>query len=201
MPESIALTQSPNVAHSVGQAAWCALHTRHQHERSVASVLAGKGIEVFLPTYRAVHRWNDRNKELTLPLFPGYLFFRYELERRLHVLSTPGINSIVSSGGAPTPVPEHEVSDIRRMVESTLALEPHPFLSEGDVVRITAGPLAGLEGIVSRKRDSVRLVLSVTMLGRSAAVEINGCAIERVSSSRPASSHPLRARAARSGSF
>jgi transcription antitermination factor NusG len=184
---------------SAQRPAWCALHTRHQHERSVASVLAGKGIEIFLPTYQAIHRWNDRNKQLTLPLFPGYLFFRYELERRLHVLSTPGINGIVNSGGVPAPIPEHEISGIRRMVESSLVLEPHPFLAEGDLVRIKAGPLAGLEGIVSRKKDAVRLVLSVTMLGRSAAAEVDGSMIERLGPARPVSPEPPRARAARCG--
>lgn len=174
---------------------WCALHTRHQHERTVASVLAGKGFDVFLPTYHAVHRWKDRNKQLVLPLFPGYLFFRYELDRRLEILSTPGINSIVSVAGRPAPITETEIEAVRRAVGSSLGVEPHPFLSEGDTVRITAGPLAGLEGIVTRRKDALRLVLSVSMLGRSAAVQIDGCMIERVAPARSASAVALRARA------
>jgi len=165
----------------------------------VATVLCGKGFEVFLPTYQSVHCWKDRNKQLTLPLFPGYLFFRYESERRLQILSTPGINGIVNAGGVPAAIPEDEIAGIRRMVESPLRVEPHPFLGEGDLVRITAGPLAGLEGIVVRKKDGFRLILSVTMLGRSAAVEIEASMIERRTSPRPVAIAPPRVRAAVAG--
>ena len=180
--------------------AWCALHTRHQHERTVASILSERGFEVFLPTYRCVHRWKDRNKQLILPLFPGYLFLRYEMRRRLQILSTPGINGIVNAGTAPAAISDHEIDGIQRMVDSTLLVEPHPFLNEGDLVRVKAGPLAGLEGIVLRKKDGLRLILSITMLGRSAAAEIDACMIERLSPARPVASEPLRARAASCGS-
>jgi len=187
-------------AQSKPRAAWCALQTRHQHERTVATILCSKGFEVFLPAYRAVHRWKDRNKELTLPLFPGYLFFVDEIDRRAHVLSTPGIRGIVRAGGAPAAIPDHEIAGIRRMVESPFRVEPHPFLSDGDLVRIKAGPLAGLEGIVSRRKDGFRLVVSVSMLGRSAAVEIDGCSMERIHSPQPAAtSQSLYARGACAG--
>ena len=163
---------------------WFAVHTRHQHEKLVATALLSKGLEVFLPTYDAVHRWSDRNKRVTLPLFPGYLFFGNEAGRWGSILSTPGVNSIIKIGNVPAEIPAAEIVAIRRMVESTLRVEPHPFLNEGDLVRIKAGPLAGLEGIVSRKKDALRLVLSVKILGRSAAVEIDGFATERLSSPR-----------------
>jgi transcription antitermination factor NusG len=159
---------------------WFAVHTRHQYEQIVATTLSSWGLEVFLPTYETVHRWTDRNKRITLPLFPGYLFFANEIERRVQILSTPGVHTILKAGKVPAVVPNEEIAAVRRMVESTLRVEPHPFLNEGDRVRIKAGPLAGLEGIVSRKKDSVRLIVSIEMLGRSAAVEISGCSVEPV---------------------
>ncbi len=159
---------------------WFAVHTRHHHESLVAASLGHKGFEVFLPSYEANHRWSDRTKRVMLPLFPGYLFFANDIDRWLQVVSTPGVNAIVRVGSAPAEIPDSEISGIRRMVESKLRVEPHPFLNDGDVVRITAGPLAGLEGTVSRKKDALRLVLSIRILGRSAAVEIDGSAVERV---------------------
>lgn len=164
---------------------WCALHTRHQHEGMVARILTTKGVEVFLPTYRTVHRWKDRKKQLELPLFPGYLFFTYESERRIQVLSTPGVHTILMTGiNSPAEIPPEEISAIRRAVESPLRVEPHPYWKGGDVVRIKSGPLEGLEGVVSRSKDAFRVVLSVEMLGKSAAVEIDAGSVERVRSNR-----------------
>lgn len=167
--------------------AWCALYTRHQHEKTVATILSTKGLQVFLPTYRAVHRWKDRNKQLELPLFSSYLFFKYEVDRRIQILSTPGVHMILTAGNAPAVIPNEEIAAIQRAAESPLRMEPHPFLKYGDTVRIKSGPLAGLEGFVSRKKDAFRLVLSVEMLGKSAAVEIDGSVLERVQSQRPGS--------------
>jgi transcription antitermination factor NusG len=166
---------------------WCALYTRHQHEGTVAKILTTKGVNVFLPTYRTVHRWKDRNKQLVLPLFPGYVFCAYESERRIQILSTPGVHTIVTNGGnVPAEIPTDEIQAIRRAVESPLRLEPHPYLKGGDVVRIKSGPLEGLEGIVSRSKDAFRVVLSVEMLGKSAAVDIDAGSVERVRASSTA---------------
>jgi len=163
---------------------WCALHTRHQHEGTVARILTSKGVEVFLPTYHTVHRWKDRKKQLELPLFPGYLFFTYEWERRIQVLSTPGVHTILMTGvNSPAEIPQEEILAIRRAVESPLRVEPHPYWKGGDVVRIKSGPLEGLEGVVSRSKDAFRVVLSVEMLGKSAAVDIDAGSVERVHSS------------------
>ncbi len=169
---------------------WCALYTRHQHEKTVATILSTKGLQVFLPTYRTVHRWKDRNKQLELPLFPSYLFFKYEADRRIQILSTPGVHMILTTGNAPAVIPNEEIAALQRAAESPLRMEPHPFLKYGDTVRIKSGPLAGLEGFVSRKKDAFRLVLSVEMLGRSAAVEIDGSVLERVQSDRPGNAPP-----------
>jgi transcription antitermination factor NusG len=161
---------------------WCVLYARHQHEKKVASILSGKGFQVFLPMYDAIHKWVDRNKRVSSPLFPGYVFFVDEADRRLQVLATPGVHTVIMTGAAPAVVPNEEIAAIRRAVESSLRVEPHQFLENGDLVRIMNGPLVGLEGIVSRKKDSCRLVLSIRMLGRSAAVEIDSAALERVHS-------------------
>jgi transcription antitermination factor NusG len=174
-----------------GRGPWCALYTRHQHEGMVAKILSTRGVEVFLPTYRTVHRWKDRNKQLVLPLFPGYVFCTYESERRVQILSTPGVHTIVTNGkNLPAEIPSDEILAIRRAVESPLRLEPHPYLKGGDVVRIKTGPLEGLQGIVSRSKDAFRVVLSVEMLGKSAAVDIDAGSVERIHSS--AGSHAVR---------
>lgn len=165
------------MAHS---ASWCALYARHQHERNVATLLSHKGFRVFLPTYLSVHRWSDRKKQVTLPLFPGYVFFVDEVERRLQVLSTPGVHTILTIGKAPARISVDEIEAIRRAVNSPLRVSPHPFLKTGDVVRVKSGPLIGIEGIVSREKDVFRVVISVEMLGRSAAVEIDASSVERV---------------------
>jgi len=167
---------------------WCALYTRHQHEGTVAKILTTKGVEVFLPTYRTMRRWKDRNKQLVLPLFPGYVFCTYESNRRIQILSTPGVHAIVTNGAnVPAEIPSDEIQAIRRAVDSPLRLEPHPYLKGGDVVRIKSGPLEGLEGIVSRSKDAFRVVLSVEMLGKSAAVDIDATSVERVRSSSSSS--------------
>lgn len=163
---------------------WFVVYTKHQHERTVAKLLTGKGIESFCPTYPTVHRWKDRNKLVELPLFPGYVFFANGLDRRVQIVSTPGVHSIVSFGDAPAEVPQAELDPIRHASEHSMPIEPHPFLQvlqAGDVVRVISGPLAGVKGILQRKRDFYRLILSITMLGRAAAVEIDGAAVEPLS--------------------
>jgi transcription antitermination factor NusG len=154
-------------------APWFAVYTRHQHERKVASRLAEQQVETFLPTYVELHRWKDRRKEVSMPLFPGYVFFRGSLERRVQILSVPGVHFIVSAGHLPSAIPDYEVDALRRAVNHGLPLEPFPFLNAGDRVRVVHGPLSGVEGLLVRKKDALRLVLSVEILGRSAAVEID----------------------------
>jgi transcription antitermination factor NusG len=161
--------------------AWYALYTRHQHERTVASLLLGKGFQVFLPLYSAVHRWKDRDKQLSLPLYPGYVFLRDRLDRTLQILMTPGVHSIVGTADGPEPIPEFEIDAVRRVIETSWAVEPHPFLRCGDRARVTRGPLEGIEGTLLRKKNALRLVLSVEMLMKSVAVEIDASMVERIS--------------------
>lgn len=158
---------------------WCALHTRHQHEKIVAEILSRKGFEIFLPLYSAVHRWKDRTKSLSLPLYPCYVFLRGGLDRRLQIMTTPGVSSIVGSAGRVDVIPDAEIDTVRRVVESFLHVEPHPFLKCGDWVRVKSGPLEGIEGILVRKKNLFRLVLSVELLQKSVAVEVDASMVER----------------------
>ena len=161
---------------------WYAVYTRHQHEKSVAENLLGRGLDVFLPVYEALRQWNDRQKRLSLPLFPCYVFFRGNFERRAKVLSTPGVHSIVGFAGHPAPIQKCEIDAIRLAVESHLRIEPHPFLRHGDQVRVKFGPLAGIEGILIRKRGFERLIISAELLQKSVSVEVDASCIERIGS-------------------
>jgi transcription antitermination factor NusG len=159
---------------------WFALRIRHQHESKVAMALECKGIEAFLPTCQCTKRWHDRVKVLCAPLFPGYVFATNFEGRRLDVLNTPGVAAIVSVAGVPAEIPAGEIEAIQRTIKSQSNIEPHEYLRSGDSVRVTYGPLAGLEGILVRKRNSLRLVVCIELLGRAAAVEIDGMNVERI---------------------
>jgi len=163
---------------------WRAIYTRHQHEKVIAQILTAKGLDVFLPLYNSTRRWKDRTVQLDLPLFPCYMFLRGYEERRLDVVTTPGIVSVLTVNGEPATIPESEIESVRRAVEWGNRVEPHPFLRCGDRVRVIAGPLQGLEGILLRKKNLCRLVLSVELLERSAAVEVDVSSVERIESGR-----------------
>lgn len=169
---------------------WYALYTKHQHEKSVAQRLEREGHETFLPLYQTVRRWRDRNKWLWLPLFPSYVFVRGGLEQWRNVLETPGVFAIVGFAGQPAAVPQEEIDSCRRVVENSVRVEPHPFLKCGDIVRVKYGPLAGLEGILVKKRNVLRLIISVEVLGRSVAIEVDSSCLERVKFSLPAEAAP-----------
>jgi transcription antitermination factor NusG len=160
---------------------WYAIYTRHQHEKLVAQSLSNKGFEVFLPLYSAIHRWKDRDKQLFVPLFPCYVFLSARLERRLDVLTTPGVHDLVSSAGRPIAIPDNEIHAVRQLVERSRCVEPHPFLHAGDWVRVKSGPLMDVEGILVRKKNEFRLVVSIEMLGKSAAAEVDTSMVERIS--------------------
>lgn len=159
---------------------WYALFTRYQHEKPVAFALSNKGYDVFLPLYSSVRRWQDRDKQLWLPLFPSYVFLHGGLERQLQILTTPGVIHIVGCAGRPAVVPRHQLNAVRQMIESQMRVESHPYLLCGDRVRVKTGALMGLEGILTRKKGIARLVVSMEMLGRSAAVEIDHSNVERI---------------------
>jgi transcription antitermination factor NusG len=167
---------------------WFALQIRMRHEVSVADHLAGKGYEWFLPLYKARRRWSDRVKEVSSPLFPGYLFCRFNPHDRLPILKTPGVTQIVGYNHVPVPVDEQEIDAIRRLVASGLPNFPCAFLQVGSQVRIETGALRGLEGILTELKGKRRLVLSITLLQRSVAVEIDSDAVSVVRSMQSARS-------------
>ena len=171
-------------------AAWCAVYTRHQHEKAVTAMLLVKGFEVFLPLYESTRKWKDRRKLLSLPLFPGYVFVRGALERRLPILTTPGVHMIISRGESVATIPEEEIEAIRRTIDGKFRVEPHPFLRCGERVRVMRGSLAGVEGILTRKKNLCRLVLSVEMLTQAVAVEIDAHDVEPVNGRTPISIIP-----------
>jgi len=160
--------------------AWCALYTRHQHEKVVADMLLAKGFEVFLPLYDSIRRWKDRKMTLSLPLFPCYVFVRGGISRRLDAVSTPGVHMILCTGDRVAVIPENEIESIRRTVEGPFRVEPHPYLKSGDRVRVKRGSLEGVEGILVRKKNICRLVLTVEMLTQSVALEIDSSDVEPV---------------------
>ena len=160
--------------------AWFALYTRHQHEKTVAQFISGKRIAVFLPVYKTAHRWKDRVKELSLPLFTNYVFVFAGLDQRGAILSTPGVYDFVRVGGVPASIPIEEIEAVRRVVERGLHVEPHPFLRLGDRVMVRSGPLEGVEGILVRKKSFYRLILSVELLARSISIEIEAADVGRV---------------------
>jgi transcription antitermination factor NusG len=174
------LTAPKMDVNSCGSQSWWALYTRHQHEKTVADMLSTKGFDVFLPLYESMRRWKDRNKLLSLPLFPGYVFVRGGSERKLQIVSTPGVHMILYHGEQVATIPEEEIAAIRAVVEGRFSAEPHPFLKCGQRVRVLRGALEGVEGILTRKKNLFRLVLSVDMLAQSVAVEVNAADVEPV---------------------
>lgn len=170
---------------------WFALQIRSRYEKTVATLLHGKGYELFLPLYKSRRYWSDRIKELELPLFPGYLFCRFNALDRLPILVTPGVIQVVGVGRRPVPVEDAEVAAIQMAIQSGLPRQPWPFLEIGQRVRVELGPLHGLEGILLHFKGRHRLVLSVTLLRRSVAVEIDDAWVCPIPIRLPATPPPM----------
>ena len=162
---------------------WYAIHVRSRHEFQIFDRLKLKGIEAFLPTVEKLRNWKDRKKLVTFPLFPGYLFVRITNDARnmLEVLKIRGVvNMICTLPHAPAPIPDEQIATLKKLIENREALDPYPYLSEGQNVRITKGPLAGIEGILVEKLDKHLLVLSVDVLRQGVALTINAADVEKV---------------------
>ena len=153
---------------------WFALQVKGNYENVVAAHLSGKGYEWFLPLYKSRNRWSDRWKEINRPLFPGYLFCQLNPLNRIPILTIPGVARIVGTAKNPVAIDEAEIAAIQATVKSGLPSQPWPYLQIGLRVRIEHGPLCGLEGILLDFKGEHRLVLSVTLLQRSVAVEVDG---------------------------
>lgn len=159
---------------------WYAAHIRSRHEKRVADQLAGKNVNFFLPLYQAQHRWKDRLARVDLPLFPGYLFVHIPLRERLRVLEVPGVVRLVSTRGEPVPLDDSEIQILQQGLNEKVKASPHPYLKVGTRVRVKAGALAGLEGILIRMKDTYRVVISVDLIMRSIAVEISSADVEEL---------------------
>jgi transcription antitermination factor NusG len=152
---------------------WYALRVKSRHENMVAHHLQARGFESFLPLYKCRRRWSDRFKEIELPLFAGYVFCQFNPFDRLPILTVPGIVHVVGIGKTPVAIDEAEIAAIQTAVKSGLPSRPCPYLQIGNKVRIEYGPLCGTDGILLGFRGHQRLVLSVTLLQRSVAVEVD----------------------------
>jgi transcription antitermination factor NusG len=156
------------------QVRWYAVYTRSRHEKRIKDQLDGMSFESFLPLCEAVHRWKDRRVRISLPVFPGYLFVRIALpEFRRPVVTVPGVVNLVGRPGCPTPIEDQEIEALRTCFLQGRSLVPHPYLAVGRRVRVRHGPLADVEGILLRRKGRSRLILSVRLIARSVAVEVD----------------------------
>lgn len=151
---------------------WYAAYTCARHEKRVSQQLQDREIDSFLPLYHSVRRWKDRRKEVDLPLFPGYVFVHLASEDRLRVLQVPGVVRFVSFSGRPAALEQGEIETLRDGIANGIHAEPHPYLKVGRRVRIKNGPLAGMEGILVRKKDRFRVVISLDLIMRSVSAEV-----------------------------
>ena len=172
---TVAIAQEPAV-HT--QILWYAAHVCSRHEKQVARQLEERRVDCFLPVYRSVRRWKDRRKELDLVLFPGYVFVHLDLKDRLRVLQIPSVVRFVSFNGHPSPLPDAEVEVLVNGLAKGIRAEPHPYLKVGHRVRVKYGPLAGTQGILVRRKDKFRIVLSIDLIMRSVAVEVDEADVE-----------------------
>jgi transcription antitermination factor NusG len=159
---------------------WYAAYTSANHEKRVAEQMGVRKVENFLPLYASVRRWKNRRVTLECPLFRGYVFVRLALQDKLRVQTIPGVARLVGFGQTPTALPDEEIEALRISLASGLRAEPHPLLTVGRHVRVTNGPMAGLQGILRRRKSNARLVVSVELIQRAMAVEIDEADVEPV---------------------
>jgi transcription antitermination factor NusG len=152
---------------------WCVAYTSANHEKRVTEQLVNRSVEHFLPLYESTRRWKDRRVKLQLPLFPGYVFVRLSLCDRLRVLQVPGVARLVGFNGQLAVLADQEIEALRNSLVANLRVEPHRYLTVGHRVRIARGILAGVEGILIRKKNALRVVLSIELIMRSVSVEID----------------------------
>lgn len=167
------------------QSHWYAVYTIPRHEKKVAQQFEQRGIPGFLPLYRAQHRWKDGTKaKLELPLFPNYMFACIPYVQRVRVLAVPGVISLVGNGAFPVPISGGEIESLRAGIRE-YRVEPHPYLTVGKRVRICSGAMAGLEGIIARKKNEFRVVLSLDRIMQSFAIEIDATCLEPIPARTP----------------
>ena len=167
------LKMEPHTTASLLKSSWYALQVTCRKELSVAAQIEGRGVECFLPTYTSLRKWSDRTKQIQQALFPGYLFSRFAYENRQQVVTAPGVLQVVGNGKVAIPVPDSEIEALQMAMRSEVASEPWPYLRAGERVKVNCGRLSGLEGILINFKGNHRVVLSVTLLQRSLALEVD----------------------------
>jgi transcription antitermination factor NusG len=178
---------------------WFALQVRTRWESSTAVLLSGKGYQTLLPTYQTKKRWNGSIRQLNAPLFPGYVFCQFDALNRLPILVTPGVIAVVGRGRVPVPVDDAEIAAIQTVVSSGLCAEPWPYLEIGQKIRIETEALYGLEGVLINFKGNHRIVVSVSLLRRSVALEIDRACVSPVGSTRTTGLEPLTSHAFQQG--
>jgi len=184
-PVTGGISVNPASAIEDGRHRWFALRVKCRYEKFVSTLFHDKGYHEFLPLYWSRRRWSDRFQSVELPLFPGYVFCRLDPQYRLPLLTTPGVLHFVGIGRIPEPIDDSEIAAIQAAVRSGFSTEPWPFLKVGHRVRLEEGPLNGLEGIVIEERKRQRLVVSVSLLQRSIAIEIERQWIRPLDAAQP----------------
>jgi transcription antitermination factor NusG len=163
---------------------WYAVYTYPRHEKSVAEQLESKTIEAFLPTFTTESRWKDRRVRIQTPVFPGYVFARISPSQRSKILNAPGVIRILSFNGIPAPVDDSEIEAVKLCLERDATLKPYPFLEVGDRVRVRSGVLEGLEGLISRCKNERRLIVPITLINQSVAIEVDAQLLEPLPANR-----------------
>ena len=162
---------------------WYAAYTYARHEKRVAEHLQRIGVESYVALYTATRQWNQRRAQVELPLFPGYVFVRIPLAERVRVLSAPGVAYLVGAGGQPVPLADNEIEPLRSCLSQKLSAEPVAYLSVGSRVRVVTGPLSGLEGVIIRRHGDTRFVVSIDLIMRAIAIDVEGLDLELTESS------------------
>ena len=170
------------------QPIWYAVSTRSRQEKVCANVLQTLGVRVFLPTVTEIHRWSDRKKAVTVPLFASYLFVQIAASRQsqLRILKVPGCVNFVGNHSGPLAIPEQEIEDVRSLLSNRSDCAPYPFLNVGERVRVFGGALDGVEGTLVGKGPDSKLVISIELIQRSMAVSVYGLDVRPVATSRGA---------------
>lgn len=164
--------------HNTEQNRWYALQVTTRKETLVSTILTGKGYECYVPLYPKRRVWSDRVKGTLAPVFSGYVFTRFDVQHRLPILVTPNVQAIVGAGKLPMAIPESEVEQIRKALQSGMPIEPYDQLREGDLVRVIRGPLSGIEGVFVHYRGASRLIVSVSTIRRSISIEMDRSCVE-----------------------
>jgi transcription antitermination factor NusG len=179
-PESVIV--SPAEFDHMIHPAWYALYTRSRHEKKLLGELTDRSSDVFLPMREVLSRWKDRKKRIWLPLFPGYIFVRQvdTPENRFRVLNMPGAVRFIGHEGHADRIPDEQINAVRRFLETSIAIDPYPYIRMGQRVEIIAGPLKGIQGILIQKKGRFRFVLRVYLIRQAVSIEIDASDVRPV---------------------